>query len=111
IILHDNDLTSIGIKILVDGIILSKSKLKYLSLSYNSNIDDQGIEYLIRLLKISRTISFLAISNTRIRDYDVQLLSNLFSSIDKNSSCSPNKKLHVSFNKLITYQSFEAIIK
>ncbi|CAF2645414.1 unnamed protein product [Rotaria sp. Silwood2] len=68
IILRDYDLTSIGIKILVDGIILSKSKLKYLSLSYNSKIDDQGIEHLIRLLKISQTISFLAIFNTRIRD-------------------------------------------
>ncbi|CAF3673994.1 unnamed protein product [Rotaria sp. Silwood1] len=66
IILRNNNLISIGIKILVDGIIVSK--LKYLSLSYNSNIDDQSIEHLICLLKISRTIGVLAISNTRISE-------------------------------------------
>ncbi|CAF3717774.1 unnamed protein product [Rotaria sp. Silwood1] len=111
LILRDNALTSIGVKILVDAIISSRTKLKYLSFSNNPNIGDEGIEHLIRLLQKNRSITFLAIPNTGMTDHGVRLLADVLCPVDTDSICPPLEKLHISFNKSITDQSIEALIQ
>ncbi|CAF4370917.1 unnamed protein product, partial [Rotaria sp. Silwood2] len=111
LILRDNALTSTGVKMLVDTLISSRTKLKYLSFSNNPNIGDKGIEHLINLLQKNRSITFLALSDTGITDHGVRLLADVLCCVDTDSSCPPLEKLHISFNKSITDQSFEALIQ
>ncbi|CAF1662632.1 unnamed protein product [Rotaria sp. Silwood1] len=111
LILRDNALTSTGVKMLVDTLISSQTKLKYLSLSNNPNIGDKGIEHLTNLLQKNRSITFLALPNTGITDHGVRLLADVLCGIDTVLSCTSLKKLHISFNKSITDQSFETLIQ
>ncbi|CAF2781906.1 unnamed protein product [Rotaria sp. Silwood2] len=111
LLLRDNALTSLGVKMLVDALLATPKKLKYLSFSNNSAIGDVGIQHLVRLLKTNRSIIFLAIPNTGMTDHGVRLLADVLSDIDDASSCSSLEKLHISFNKLITDESLEAIIQ
>ncbi|CAF2945284.1 unnamed protein product [Rotaria sp. Silwood2] len=111
LILRNNDLTSIGVKMLVDTLISSRTKLKYLSFSNNPNIGDKGVEYLTNLLQKNRSLTFLALPNTGMTDYGVRLLADVLCGVNDDSTCPPLEKLHISFNKLITDQSIEALIQ
>ncbi|CAF1260429.1 unnamed protein product [Rotaria sordida] len=111
LILRDNALTSIGVKILVDALIATRTKLKYLSFSNNPEIGDEGIEYLANLLQKSRSITFLAIPNTGITDRGIRLLADILCGVDADSTCPPLEKLHISFNKSITDESMEPLIQ
>ncbi|CAF4672702.1 unnamed protein product [Rotaria sp. Silwood2] len=96
---------------LVDTLISSRTKLKYLSFSNNPNIGDKGIEYLTNLLQKNRSITFLALPNTGMTDYGVRLLADVLCGVNDDSICPSLEKLHISFNKLITDQSIEALIQ
>ncbi|CAF4923097.1 unnamed protein product [Rotaria sp. Silwood1] len=109
ILLRDNGLTSLGVKILVDALLATPKKLKYLSFSNNTAIGDVGVQHLIRLLKVNRSITFLALPNTGMTDQSVRLLADVLGDTDGDSSCSPLEKLHISFNKSITDESLAAL--
>ncbi|CAF3788349.1 unnamed protein product [Rotaria sp. Silwood1] len=109
ILLRDNGLTSLGVKILVDALLATPKKLKYLSFSNNTAIGDVGVQHLIRLLKANRSITFLALPNTGMTDQSVRLLADVLGDTDGDSSCSPLEKLHISFNKSITDESLAAL--
>ncbi|CAF3064172.1 unnamed protein product, partial [Rotaria sp. Silwood2] len=110
-ILRDNNLTSVGVKMFVDALTETRVKLKYLNLSNNSNVGDQGIEYLVNLFKKSRSITFLALSNTGMTDRSVRLLADLLCDVDADSTCPPLEKLYLSFNEFITDDSMEALLQ
>jgi len=108
--LRDNALTSNGIKTLVDSIIKLHINIRYICLSDNSNVGDEGVEHLIRLLQTVRSLTFLAIPNTGITDRAVRMLADvLCNDMNKNPMCSPLEKLYISFNKSITDDSLEAV--
>ncbi|CAF4206161.1 unnamed protein product, partial [Rotaria magnacalcarata] len=111
LILRDNALTSVGVMVLVEALLKTRTKLKYLSFSNNTAIGDRGIEHLVRLLQKNRSITFLALPNTGITDHGVRLLADVLCGIGPNSSCSPLEKLHISFNKSITDESIEVLIQ
>lgn len=111
IILRDNDLTSFGVHLLVDGLLTSKPKLQYLSLSNNPRIGDAGIEHLIRLLKASRSMTLLSIPNTGITDRGVRVLADALCATELGSACVGLEKLHISFNKLVTDESVDALLE
>ncbi|CAF1186911.1 unnamed protein product [Rotaria sp. Silwood1] len=102
-ILRDNALTSIGMKMFVDALLATRTKLKYLNLSNNPNVGDVGIEHLVYLLKKTRSITFLALSNTGITDRSVRLLADLLCDVDvdadNDSYCPHLEKLYLSFNE------------
>ncbi|CAF1514801.1 unnamed protein product, partial [Rotaria sordida] len=112
-IFRDNALTSIGMKMFVDAILATRMKLKYLNLSNNLNIGDAGIEHVVYLFKKSRSINFLALSNTGITDRGVRLLADLLCDVDADtdSCCSSLEKLYLSFNTSITDESMEALLQ
>ncbi|CAF3388606.1 unnamed protein product [Rotaria socialis] len=109
LILRDNGLTSVGVRMLVDALLATRTKLAYLSFSNNAAIGDRGIEHLARLLQTNRSITFLASPNTGMTDRSVRLLADILCNVDPKSSCSPLEKLHISFNKSITDESLEAL--
>jgi len=114
LILRDNSLTSYGVKMIVDAVIAVRANLKYLSFSNNSDIGDAGVEHLVRLLQNNRTIIFLALPNTGMTDRGVRLLADVLCNVDDDadsSSSPPLEKLYVSFNKLVTDESMEAILQ
>jgi Ran GTPase-activating protein (RanGAP) involved in mRNA processing and transport len=111
LILRDNTLTSIGVKMLVDELLMARTNLKYLSFSNNSGIGDVGIEHLVRLLQRNRSITFLALPHTGITDRSVRLLTDTLCGLNPDSSCPPLEKLYISFNKLITDESVEALLQ
>lgn len=111
IILRDNNLTSFGVHLLVDGLIGAKAKLQYLSLSNNPRIGDAGIEHLIRLLRANRSMTFLSLPNTGITDRGVRMLADALVSSNTDSSCARLEKLHISFNKSITDESVDALLE
>ncbi|CAF4789040.1 unnamed protein product [Rotaria sp. Silwood1] len=114
-ILRDNALTSIGMKMFVDALLATRTKLKYLNLSNNPNVGDVGIEHLVYLLKKTRSITFLALSNTGITDRSVRLLADLLCDVDvdadNDSYCPHLEKLYLSFNESITDESMEALLQ
>jgi hypothetical protein len=75
--LHENAITSNGVKMIVDAMLATRSSLKHLNFSNNPDIGDVGIQHLIRLLQNNRTITFLALPNTGITDRGVRRLANL----------------------------------
>jgi len=111
LILRDNALTSNGVKILVDTLLTIRAKLTYLSFADNSDIGDEGIEHLARLLQKNRSLTFLAVSNTGITDRGVRILADTLCGVTTDSHCAPLEKLYISFNKLITDESLEAVIQ
>ncbi|CAF1208060.1 unnamed protein product [Rotaria magnacalcarata] len=111
LILRDNNMTSDGVKTLVDALLVARTKLKYLSFSNNSKVGDVGIEHLIYLFKKKRSINFLALPNTGMTDRGVRLLADLLCEVDVDSPCPPIEKLYISFNKLITDESMVAVIQ
>jgi Ran GTPase-activating protein (RanGAP) involved in mRNA processing and transport len=110
LVLRDNALTSMGVKILVDELLTTPTWLRNLGLSSNPGIRDAGVEHLVRLLQESRSITLLALHNTGITDRSVRLLADVLCDTNTNSS-SVLEKLYISFNKLITDQSLEALIQ
>lgn len=111
IILRDNDLTSFGVHLLVDGLITAKAKLQYLSLSNNPRMGDAGVEHLIRLLRANRSTTLLSIPNTGITDRGVRMLADALCATEPSSSSVGLEKLHISFNKLITDESVDALLE
>jgi hypothetical protein len=111
LILRDNSVTSEGVKMIVNAVLATRTNLKYLSFSNNSDIGDAGIEHLVRLLQQNRSLVFLAIPHTGMTDRGVRLLADVFCGVDADSSSPPLEKLYISFNKLITDESLEAIIQ
>ncbi|CAF1242093.1 unnamed protein product [Adineta steineri] len=111
LILRNNILSSDGVKILVDNLLMRRIKLKCLCLSNNADIDDIGIEYLVRLLQENHSLTILSLPYTNITDRGVQLLANVLSGIDTDLSCSPLEKLDISFNKSITDESTDALMQ
>jgi len=111
LILRDNALTSEGVRILVDALLTIRINFKYLCLSDNPNIGDEGIEHLTRLLRKSRSMNFLAVPNTGMTDRGVQILADTLCRVDADSSCAPLEKLYISFNKSITDASLAAILQ
>ena len=111
IILRDNALTAVGVKMLVDALLSAKTKLRYLGLSNNIGVTDAGIEHLARLLKESRTMTFLSLPNTGITDRGVRILADVLCRVDPEASCPPLEKLYISFNKAITDESMEALLE
>ena len=111
IILRDNALTAIGVKMLVDELLMAKTKLKYLGLSNNIGITDTGIEHLARLLKESRSMTFLSLLNTGITNRGVRMLADVLCGVDPDASRPPLEKLYISFNKAITDESMEALLE
>jgi hypothetical protein len=119
LILRDNSLTSDGVKMIVDALIVARMNLKYLSFSNNSDIGDAGVEHVVRLLQKNRTIVFLALPNTGMTDRGVRLLADVLcngnadsdADTDSSSPPPPLEKLYISFNKLITDESMEAILQ
>lgn len=110
LVLRDNAITSEGIKILVDELLITPRFLKSLGLSSNPGIGDAGVEHLIRLLQGNRSIALLALHNTGITDRGVRLLADFICNTNTNSS-SVLQKLYISFNRLITDESLEALIQ
>jgi hypothetical protein len=110
LVLRDNALTSVGVKILVDELLTAPTNLKSLSLSSNPGIEDTGVEHLVRLLQRSRSITVLALHNTGITNRGVRLLANVLCDIDS-TSVSSLEKLYVSFNTSITDESLEAFVE
>ncbi|CAF3232758.1 unnamed protein product [Rotaria socialis] len=111
LILRDNNMTSDGVKTLVDALLVARTKLKYLSFSNNSKIGDVGIEHLVYLFKKKRSMSFLALPNIGMTDRGLRLLADLLCEVDVDSRCPPIEKLYISFNKLITDESMVAVIQ
>ena len=109
LILRDNDLTSVGVKLIVDRLLISSGHFRYLSLSNNVNVKDAGIEHLALLIRKSRSLTFLALPDTGISDRGVRLLADALGNVDGKSSCAPLEKLYISFNKLITDESLAAL--
>jgi Ran GTPase-activating protein (RanGAP) involved in mRNA processing and transport len=110
LVLRDNALTSMGVKILVDELLTTPTCLRNLGLSSNPGIRDASVEHLVRLLQESRSITLLALHNTGITNRGVRLLADVLCDTNTNSS-SVLEKLYISFNKLITDQSLEALIQ
>ena len=110
-IFRDNALTSEGVKTLVDTVLKMRLNVTYLSLSDNPDIGDAGVEHVARLLQKSRSINFLALPNIGMTDRGVRLLANALCGNGSSSNCAPLEKLYISFNKLITDESFEAILQ
>ncbi len=110
LVLRDNTITSMGVKILVDELLTTPRCLKNIGLSSNPDIGDAGVEHLIRLLQGSRTVTFLALHNTGITDRGVRLLADALCDAETNSP-SVLRKLYISFNKFITDESLEALIQ
>ena len=111
IILRDNALTAFGVHLLVDGLISTKARLKYLSLSNNSRIGDVGVEHLVRLLRVHRSMTFLSLPNTGITDRGVRMLADVLCGNDTNSRRNALEKLHISFNKGVTDASVDALLE
>jgi hypothetical protein len=111
LILRENALTSEGIKMLVDSLLKVRTNLKYLSFADNTDIGDEGIEHLTRLLQKNRSMNFLAVPNTGITDRGVRILANTLCRVGTDSPCAPLEKLYLSFNKLITDESMPAILQ
>lgn len=111
IILRENQLTSYGVKILVDEFIATKSKLKYLSLSNNPRIGDAGVEQLVRFLRVNRSMLFLSIPNTGITDHSVRILADVLCGSEDHSIPSSLEKLHISYNKAIGDESVPALVQ
>jgi len=110
LVLRDNALTSIGVKILVDELLTTPTCLRNLGLSSNPGIGDAGVEHLVRLLQGSRSITLLALHNTGITDRGVRLLADVL--CDTNIDSLPSlEKLYISFNRLITDGSLQAIVQ
>ncbi|CAF2117298.1 unnamed protein product [Rotaria magnacalcarata] len=86
LILRDNGLTSVGVRMLVDALLATRTKLKYLSFSNNAAIGDRGIEHLVRLLQKNRSATFLALPNTGMTDRSVRLLADILCNVDPKSS-------------------------
>lgn len=111
LILRDNALTSEGVRVLVDTLLAMRTNSKYLSLADNPEMGDAAIEHLTRLLQKNRTITFLAVPNTGMTDRGVRILADTLCNADAGSLCAPLEKLYISFNKLITDESLEAILQ
>jgi hypothetical protein len=111
LILRDNALTSNGVKLLVDELLTTPTSLKNLGLSNNPGIGDAGVAHLARLIQTNRSITLLALHHTGITDRGVRLLADALCGADADSSPSPLQKLYVSFNKLITDDSLEALVQ
>lgn len=111
LILRDNFLTSIGVKMIVDAIVSSRSMIKYLSFSNNPDVRDDGIEHLVGLLGKNRHITFLAVPNTNITDRSVRLLADILCGVDPETTVPPLEKLYIAFNKGITDESLPALVQ
>lgn len=106
LILRDNRLTSNGVQVLVDHLLRVSPELKYLGLSGNKNIGDSGIEHLVRLLRVNRSITLLALHNTGISDEGIQILAQvLCADVNDDPPGSILQKLYIPFNKYITDKS------
>ena len=110
LVLRDNALTSVGVKLLVDQLLVTPRSLKNLGLSGNGNIGDAGIEHLSRLMQTNRSITLLALHNTGITDQGVRLLGQMLCPTNGESSPSV-EKLFMSFNKSITDQSLDVLVQ
>jgi len=110
LILRDNALTSVGVKMLVDELLRIPNNLRNLGLSANPNIGDTGVEHLVRLLETNRSITLLALHNTGITDRGVRLLANVLCHVSTDS-ITFLEKLYISFNKSITDESVETLIQ
>ena len=111
LILRGNNLSSVGVKMLVDDLLLTRTNIQCLCLSNNSDVGDTGIEQVIRLLQRNRSLNLLALPNTGITDHAVRLLADTLCRVNTNLSCSPLGKLDISFNKSITDESVEALVQ
>lgn len=109
LILRDNALTSVGVKLLVDRLLVSSVHFRYISLSNNVGVKDAGIEQLARLVRKSRSLTFLALPDTGMTDRGVRLLADALCNTAEKSSSAPLEKLYISFNKLITDESVPAL--
>ena len=110
LVLRDNALTSIGIKILVDELLATPRCLRNIGLSSNPNIGDAGIEHLVRLLRGNRTVTLPALHNTGITDQGVRLFADALCDTDTNPP-SVLQKLYIPFNKSIADESLESLIR
>ncbi|CAF3664402.1 unnamed protein product [Rotaria sordida] len=72
---HNNRISDLGVYSLAKVLSASDSILKALGLGSNG-ITDNGAEYLAEMLKINRTITWLALAGNQIGDYGVKLLAN-----------------------------------
>ncbi|CAF0802235.1 unnamed protein product [Adineta ricciae] len=110
LILRNNFISSAGVKMLVEELLLTKTNLKFLSLANNSNVGDSAVVELIRYLEINHCLTLLALPQTGITDYGVRLLADVLCGINTDFMCSTLEKLDISFNKFITDQSLEALL-
>lgn len=111
LILRDNDLTSSGVKTLVDEFLSVKSKLKFLSLSNNLKVGDLGVEHVARFSKANRWLTFLSIPHTGMTDRGVQILADILCDNDDEAPKTSLEKLHISFNKAITDESLPILLE
>jgi hypothetical protein len=112
LLLRDNALTADGVRMVVDTVLAARANLKYLSFSSNPAVGDAGIEHIVRLLRKSRWMTFLALPRTGITDRGVRLLADVLCGVDTESTTPPPlEKLYISFNKLITDESLEALLQ
>lgn len=110
-ILCYNELTAIGLKMLVDALVARRAQLKYLNLSNNPNLGDAAIEHLIYYFQNFSSMTFLAVSNTGMTDHGVRLLADSICNTVIGSCGPPLEKLYLSFNDFITDESLEALLQ
>ncbi|CAF3288703.1 unnamed protein product [Rotaria socialis] len=106
LILRDNALTSVGVKMLVDRLLMEPMSVKNLGLSSNPDIRDDGIAHLVGLLRSNRSITTLAMHNTGITDQGIGLLADVLCDTKTRPAL---EKLYISFNKSITDNSLESL--
>ena len=111
LILRDNVLTGDGMKILVDELLATSSKLKSLVLSNNSSIGDKGIEHCARLLQASRSLTMIALHYTGISNRGVRILADVLCRPQTEANAPALKKLYISFNQSITDDAMDSFVR
>ncbi|CAF0977089.1 unnamed protein product [Rotaria sp. Silwood1] len=101
---HDNRISDIGVQSLTKILSSNTSIIKALGLGSNG-ITDKGVEYLAEMLKINRTVTWLALAGNQIGDRGVRLLAN---TLAHQNSTLLVLSLHV--NKSISDESINVII-
>lgn len=112
LVLRDNQLTAIGIEKLVQQFLQTRTSIRNIGLSSNPLIGDRAIEHLIKLLQSDQqSITILCLHNTGITNRSVRLLADFLCPIDENQSTVILEKLYISFNRSITDQCFDDLLR
>jgi Ran GTPase-activating protein (RanGAP) involved in mRNA processing and transport len=99
--LSNNRISDMGVHALSQALSINNSKLEWLEL-HSNNITDEGVEYLVEMLKTNKKINLLGLSFNRISDRGVRLLSVAITCYNDTL-----QSLQLASNKLITDASVD----